>query len=82
MYAVKLSHHNTFLDPISMFLSKIFCACEGFTNASRYTVRCRYNAVKFLSNIHKRQPIARPLGRGMVCHLWIQHLVDIPTWNL
>ena len=40
-------------------------------------VRCRYNAVNFLTNIHKRHPIARPLGRGMGCLLWILHLVDI-----
>ena len=42
-----------------------------------HTVRCRYNAVNFLTNIHKRHPIARPLGRGMGCLLWIQHLLDI-----
>ena len=40
-------------------------------------MRCRYNAVNFLTNIHKRHPIARPLGRGMGCLLWIQHLIDI-----
>ena len=42
----------------------------------RNTVQCRYNAVNFPSNIHKRHPIARPLGRGMGCLLWIQHLID------
>ena len=41
------------------------------------TVRCRYNAVNFITNIHKRHPMARPLGRGMGCPLWIQHLIDI-----
>ena len=41
------------------------------------TVGCRYNAVKFLTNIHKRRHIARPLGRGMGCLWWIQHLIDI-----
>ena len=41
------------------------------------TVRCRYNAVNFITNIHKRHPMARPLGRGMGCLLWIQHLIDI-----
>ena len=43
----------------------------------RNTVRCRYNAVNFLTNIHKRHPIARPLGRGMGCLLWIQRLIHI-----
>ena len=41
------------------------------------TVRCCYNAVNFLTNIHKRHPIAHPLGRGMGWLLWIQHLIDI-----
>ena len=36
----------------------------------QYTVRCRYNAVNFLTNIHKRHPITRPLGRDMGCLLW------------
>ena len=42
-----------------------------------HTVRCRYNAVNFLTNIHKRHPISRPLRRGMGCLLCIQHLSDI-----
>ena len=29
------------------------------------TVRCHYNAVNFLTNIQKRHPISRPLGRSM-----------------
>ena len=33
--------------------------------------------VNFLTNIHKRHLIARPLGRGISCLLWIQHLIDI-----
>ena len=41
------------------------------------TVRCGFNAVNFITNIHKRHPMARPLGRGMGCLLWIQHLIDI-----
>ena len=41
------------------------------------TGRCRYNAVGFLTNIHKIQPIARVLGRGMGCLLWFQHLIDV-----
>ena len=42
-----------------------------------HTVRRRYSAVDFLTNIYKRHPIARPLGRVMGCLLWIQHLIDI-----
>ena len=42
-----------------------------------YTVRCRYNAVNFLTNDHKIHPIARPLGQSMGCIFWIHHLTDI-----
>ena len=42
-----------------------------------HTVRCRYHVINFLKNINKRHPTARPLGRGMGCLLWIQHLIDI-----
>ena len=41
-----------------------------------YTVRCCYNAVSVLKNIHERHPIARPLGRGMGCLLWIQQFLQ------
>ena len=34
---------------------------------SLYTVWCCYNMANFLTNIHKRHPIAGPLGRGMGC---------------
>ena len=44
---------------------------------SEHAVWCRYNAVIFLTKIHKRHPIARPSGRDMGCILWIQHLIDI-----
>ena len=37
-----------------------------------HTMRCRYNAVDFLHNLHKRHPIAHPLGWAMGCLLWIQ----------
>ena len=39
------------------------------------TVQCCYNRVNFLTNIHKRHPITRPLGRGMGSLLWIQNLI-------
>ena len=41
------------------------------------TARCRYNAVNFLQNSHEKPPIARPVGRGMGCLLWVQPLLDI-----
>ena len=50
--------------------------CQAITQCW-HTVRCCYNAVNFQKNIHKRHTIARPLGRGMGCLLWIQHLIDI-----
>ena len=52
------------------------CVTNG-CNVQAYAAQCRYNAVNILKNIHKRHAIARPLGRGMVCLLWIQHLIDI-----
>ena len=47
------------------------------TKMSINTVECCYNVDNFLKNIHKRHPIARPLGRGMGCLFWIQHLIGI-----
>ena len=41
------------------------------------TVRCHYKQGQFLKNIYKRHPIARLLGRGMGCLLWVQPLIDI-----
>ena len=38
-------------------------------------VWCRYNAVNFLQNLHRIHPIARPLGRGMGCILWVQTVI-------
>ena len=43
----------------------------------KHTVRCRYNAVNFLPSPHEIHPIARPLGRGMVCNLWFDTLLYI-----
>ena len=47
-----------------------------------YTMWYHYKAVNFLININKRHPITRPLGQGMGCFLWIQHLIDILPWFL
>ena len=35
------------------------------------TVQCRYNAVNFHPNPHKRHPIAHPWERDMGCLLWM-----------
>ena len=42
-----------------------------------YTMWCRYNAVSFIPNPHKRHPIAHPLGWGMGCILRLQTLIYI-----
>ena len=39
------------------------------TTISSVTVRCHYNALNFLPNLHKRHLIARPLVRDMGCFL-------------
>ena len=49
---------------------------------SLYTALYRYNAVNCLTNIYKIRPKARPLGRGMGCLLWTQHLMDIRPQSL
>ena len=54
----------------------------SYNHSTQNKVWCRYNAVNFLTNIHKRHPIARPLGRDMGCLLWIQHLIDILPQSL
>ena len=73
---------NTGTSPQSTTTSSVYvtgCTLWHVLNSAyiQYTVRCRYNAVNFITNIHKRHPMARPLGRGMGCLLWIQHLIDI-----
>ena len=42
-----------------------------------HEVQCRYNAVNFLPNPHKIQPISRPSGRDMGCNLWFDTLIYI-----
>ena len=40
-------------------------------------VQCHYNAVSFLQYLHKRHPIARPLGRSTGCPLWVSSLIHV-----
>ena len=44
---------------------------------AKVTVRCRQNEVSSIQIQHKRQPIARLLGRGMGCRLWVQSFTYI-----
>ena len=69
--AVILLHHTDWT--MDLFIMLLFI---------RNTVRCHYNAVNFLKNINKRHPIAGPLGLGMGCLLWIQHMIDILPQSL
>ena len=54
---------------------------QGWLHAMDEWIYIQCGAVRawsiFFTNINKRRPIARPLGRGMGCHLCIQHLIDI-----
>ena len=61
------------------FLQK--CVCVSIIikrTLCPYTVWYHCNAVSSLKNPHKRDPIARPLGRDMGCLLWIEPLIYIP----
>ena len=49
---------------------------------TRCTVRCRYYAVNFLQNAHKKHPITRPLGRAMGCLLYVKTPMDILPQSL
>ena len=46
------------------------------------TAQYHYNVVIFLQNPDKRHPIARPLGWGMGCLLWVQTLFCIMPQSL
>ena len=47
------------------------CVCVYIYIYVCNTVPCRYNAVNFLQDIHKRHPAPRPTGRGVGCLLWV-----------
>ena len=46
-----------------LFMLNKFCLSLSLS----HTVQCRQTAVNFLTNIHKKHPIAHLLGRGMGC---------------
>ena len=56
-----LCHHMISLGHNELHACKFLSQAACIPN----TVRCHYNAVNFLTNIHERQSIARPLGRAM-----------------
>ena len=51
--------------------------CHWKTLWQLHTVWCRYYAVNFLPNPLKIHPIARSLGRGMGCILWVKTVIYI-----
>ena len=58
------------IEPASLTLDEIDDRRKAFYPMKQvltiiYTVQYRYTAVDFLANIHKRHPLARPLGRDM-----------------
>ena len=61
----------------SIRFTNTFNGTDWSRSRAAVTVWYPYNAVNFITNIHKRHPMARPLGRGMGCLLWIQHLIDL-----
>ena len=40
-------------------------------------MRCHYNTVNFLTDVHRRHPMARLLVCGMGCLFWVKSLIDI-----
>ena len=48
--------------------------CIYLLPLSECTEQCRFNAVNFLPNSQKRNPISFPWGQGMGCPLWVQTL--------
>ena len=81
VYGELAAHRGSFVKflAISCEIFNVDAQFWGWFCSEKCTVRCCYNMVNFIKkNIHKRHPIARPLGRGMGClFLWIQHLIDI-----
>ena len=69
---------STSLWIVSLYLECVYTYINAiiqywsFSSAKTLTT-CSYKAVNFVTNIHKIHPV----GRGMGCPLWIQHLIDI-----
>ena len=67
--------HYTVKEPFEGNFTQLF-RCFHWVYCTIYTVLCQYSAAKFLPNIHKRHPIAHPLGRVMECLFGVQTLID------
>ena len=82
-YVEKLLVINNF-----MVVSIIHHSLERVTIASvgnGSTVRCRYNAINFLTNIHKRHPIARPFFVDPVSDWYsasVPMIIDVISHNI
>ena len=55
-FAFKILHHTKI---VSSSLNSLYAKLIWYSVKLRYTVICRYNAVRFLQNIHNTHPIAR-----------------------
>ena len=67
-----LSSHVTVRYGMSLRNGLVCYLCRGSLIQSGAVI-----TQSILKSIHKRHPIARPLGRGMGRLLWIQHRIDI-----
>ena len=74
-----LSNANTIIHVWTQwcYLSVYVCTVYILMHLISHTVWYLYNTISFLQNPHKRHPIARPLGWGIGCLLWLQTLIYI-----
>ena len=60
------SHHMVSLGHYELTKLHELGKANNITTTKLHTVQCRYSAVNFLQNPHKWQPIAHPLGWGII----------------
>ena len=65
--SISLPFHKMLITCIPSIAKIKSTKCCYATWLSSITVWCRYNALNFLTNIHKRYRIAHLLGQGMGC---------------
>ena len=49
-----------------------------FITSFKFIIQCRYIVI-FLQYLYERHTIARPWGRGIGCHSWIQSLASVTS---